>query len=387
MKIKNVSSIYEYIKRSKKIIDQIRVQASNGEINGFTPPSVLVGEFGYPKVSVGLMFTTDSNASIYDAPRYWSNIGYDVSKIFSMRSSLVNAKNTVNVNETTKIAGNVILSVLSKNELSIDLKLEKLNISPYVSKFDMPSNISAVLRDMKITENVKMDKHVEKTYYDHDFKAFDAINYLYKNGVYEDKISKILSVGAIGVKRKIVPTKWSITAVDDSLGKNLIEEVKCYVTDDSFFAMTGGTLGNNFTIIFFHGPWSFELIEAWDRGADTLIGEGDYELYSGRTKYVEHTAGAYYAVRLAVLEKLKSMKKQFSVVAIREITPEYFIPLGVWVVRESARKAVNGLCTNANDLKDLITKANSLSKYVHDIGNRSKLIGLCLKTVSLNSYL
>ncbi len=388
MKIKNVSSVYEYIKRSKSIINRIKTISSNGEINGFTPPSTLIGEYGYPRVSVGLMFTTDYNASVYDAPRYWAETGYDVSKIFAIRSSLVNAKSIINVNDASnKTMENIALSVMSRNELAIDLKIEKLVISPFVSKFDMPSNITGVAKNIKITEDVKLDRPVEKVYYDHDFKSLDAINYLYGEGIYEDKISKMLSVGGLGIRRKIVPTKWSITAVDDSIGKNIIEEIKEYSTEDVFFIMSGGTLGNNFTVLFFEGPWSFELIEAWNNGNELYIGKSDYEQYSGRTKYVENTAGAYYAVRLAVLEKLKLMKRQFSVVAIREITPEYFVPLGVWVVRESARKAMNGIRTDTKDFNELIAKSDSACRYVHDISKRSKLIDFRLKTVSLNHFI
>jgi len=45
-------------------------------------------------------------------------------------------------------------------------------------------------------------------------------------------------------------------------------------------------------------------------------------------------------VRLAILEKLKELKKQASVLALRFITDEYTMPLGVWVTREATRKAM-----------------------------------------------
>jgi len=45
-------------------------------------------------------------------------------------------------------------------------------------------------------------------------------------------------------------------------------------------------------------------------------------------------------VRLGILEKLMEMKKQASVLALRFITDEYAMPLGVWVTREAARKTM-----------------------------------------------
>ena len=66
----------------------------------------------------------------------------------------------------------------------------------------------------------------------------------------------------------------------------------------------------------------------------------DYEPYSGRKRYAENCAGGFYSVRLAILEKLKKMRRQASVLALRFITGEYFAPLGVWVTRFAARRAL-----------------------------------------------
>ncbi|MBI2139258.1 hypothetical protein HYU13_06725 [Candidatus Woesearchaeota archaeon] len=66
----------------------------------------------------------------------------------------------------------------------------------------------------------------------------------------------------------------------------------------------------------------------------------DYEPYDGRKSYAEETAGGFYAARLAIAEKLKEIKRQASVLALRFITEAYEVPLGVFVVREAARKAM-----------------------------------------------
>ncbi|MCL4396895.1 hypothetical protein M1494_00935, partial [Candidatus Parvarchaeota archaeon] len=101
----------------------------------------------------------------------------------------------------------------------------------------------------------KIDQRIEKIYYDKDMKAQDGIKFLYNSNIDENKISKILSVGAMGVKRKLVPTKWSITAVDDSLGKEEIEKIKEFKKGENYRIQSGQLLGNRFTFIFLKGPW------------------------------------------------------------------------------------------------------------------------------------
>jgi len=49
-------------------------------------------------------------------------------------------------------------------------------------------------------------------------KSVTALNELYKSNVEIDHLQKLLSVGTLGLKtqRKMVPTRWSITATDDT---------------------------------------------------------------------------------------------------------------------------------------------------------------------------
>ena len=52
-------------------------------------------------------------------------------------------------------------------------------------------------------------------------------------------------------------------------------------------------------------------------------------------------AGAYFAAKLGILEYLTSSKKRkCSVLVLREIRPEYLVPLGVWQIREGIRDAL-----------------------------------------------
>ena len=170
---------------------------------------------------------------------------------------------------------------------------------------------------------------------------------MYKKGFDETFLTRILSIGTLGVKhqRKLVPTRWSITAVDDSLGKNLVDEVK-YFKEADYSLFFGGYMGNYFLIMFFPRVWSYELFEMYLptsllNMSNEVKYTTDYEFFDGRKSYANNCVGGYYASRLAVLEKLKSMKKQATVLVLRFITDEYTTPLGVWVVREAVRKAMN----------------------------------------------
>jgi hypothetical protein len=67
-----------------------------------------------------------------------------------------------------------------------------------------------------------------------------------------------------------------------------------------------------------------------------------HEGAEGRTSYVDETAGAYYAARLGVLEYLAERGRQATALVLREVTDDYWAPVGVWQVRESVRSAVDG---------------------------------------------
>ncbi len=378
MKVINVRSVYEEIRRNKPRIDGIIRYVKRGDISGFTPPSTIVGEANYPNVSLGVLFTNDQNAQAYDSPKYWVENKYDVKSIFLAKTLLVNARDRVNVkNVDSAFIQKAALATMAEKEVQLDMQISKVSQPNLDINEFSPHAIAARLEKLSISDNVRIDRRIERVYYDKDLKATDGIGNLYSDKIDENKISRILSVGGMGVKRKLVPTKWAITAVDDTIGKQFIEEIKTYRNGESYGVISGEFLGNRFTFIFIKGCWSFELLETWNRNAsEVMFGDGDYELFQGRKEYVKNTAGAYYAIRLAVLEKLREMKSQFSVLCVREITPEYFAPLGVWVVREGARKALNGAVKTSDTLSSAMSSAKASMLFPNGVESRSKLIRL-----------
>ena len=318
----------------------------------FTSDAVapFVGRYGYPNINVGILAPPEQkdDAWLYDAPKHWSAENYEIPKIVDFRSSLLNSRYNINIKKRVKLLELSQDIAMSSKPVDVDIQLQekpkfRLNIDYYMA----PTGPNAKLKKAQITENPKIHTKVYKVFGDIDLKANEAVNYLYENNFDENFLSRILSVGTLGLKkdRKLVPTRWSITATDDIIGKNLISGIKDYSEINSYSEFFGNYLGNYYLILMFPEVWSYELFETyippnWNFSNSLRYGT-DYENYYGRKEYAFGTVGGYYTVRLGILEKLKEMKRQASVLALRFITDEYTMPLGVWVTREATRKAMN----------------------------------------------
>ncbi|MFQ5721802.1 MAG: hypothetical protein ACE5GI_04865, partial [Candidatus Aminicenantales bacterium] len=115
---------------------------------------------------------------------------------------------------------------------------------------------------------------------------------------------------------------------------------------EKYMVFEGEYMDNKFVILLMPGSWEFENFEAWAPGSTwsqgmkkTQIIE-EYEPFSGRTSYAEGQAGGYYSARYSISSALFSMKRQARVLSIREVYEGYTVPLGVFVVRTAARKAM-----------------------------------------------
>jgi hypothetical protein len=151
-----------------------------------------------------------------------------------------------------------------------------------------------------------------------------------------------MTAGLLGKRRKFVPTRWAITAVDDTLSNGLKKEIARFPPLDETLVFSGAIYGNHIVVILVPGDWKYEMIEVW--GAHTLW-SGDQEMIvqdrEGMTKRgYSPITGAYYSARLAVCEYLKGIRRSARVIVIRTISSDYWAPLGTWVIREAARKAM-----------------------------------------------
>ena len=98
-------------------------------------------------------------------------------------------------------------------------------------------------------------KSIEKIFYDKDLKAQDAVLNLYNSGIEISKIQKCFSIGMLGQKRKLVPTRWSITATDDIISKAIVDEILDYSLIDSCAVFSYEHLGNVFSVVLFPHRW------------------------------------------------------------------------------------------------------------------------------------
>ncbi|MEM2916267.1 MAG: hypothetical protein QXT19_02835 [Candidatus Woesearchaeota archaeon] len=307
-------------------------------------PSPFIGRFGYPDVHVGILTPPEEreNAWLYDAPNYWSLSDYNVPQIVDLRSALVNSRFRANVRERRHQWLELVQEVgMASRPVEVELSLKDVpRFRLQADAFAPPMGPNAELARAKITSNPRIPKKIDKVVSDTDLKAEAALTGLYDKGIGENALSKLLSTGVLGVKeqRKLVPTRWSITATDDVLGKHLIAQLKDFDFAD-YSVFYGNYLGNHYIVCLFPDFWSYELFEVYLPGDRSQFAT-DYEPFSGRTEYAFDTTGGYYTPRLAVAEKLKEMKRQASVLVLRFITEEYTLPLGVWVTREASRKAV-----------------------------------------------
>ncbi len=307
-------------------------------------PSVFVGRMGYPKVLVGILTPPDvtGDAWLYDAPRHWAVQNYAIPSLLELRGSLVNSRFSCGVMEQNMFSEVCQEVGLASKPVGVELEMEQAP-KQAMSFFKEAAPFGPVgqLKSAILTENPHIARPVDKVYSDSDLKATEAIVYLYKKGFDEAFLTKLFSIGGMGLayQRKLVPTRWTITAVDDTLGKSIIEEIKNY-PDHDCTAFYGSYLGNYYLILFLSGIWSYELFECPVSDGKIIHVSTDYEGYDGRKSYAQECAGGYYTVRLAAAEKLYAAKRQAKVLAIRLVTHEYTHPMGVWVTREATRKAL-----------------------------------------------
>ena len=364
---------FEVIKKISALNFKYKNFDSISQLDGSSPPSVFVGsKLQYPLVNVGILspLQRDEDAWVYDRPKYWADKNFQINDIVKLRDSLLNSRfqsNVTDVRYNKKFLDMAQEIATSSKPVDIEIELKnKVSIGREKDQILTPHGMRAGLKSAKITGNVKIDRKLDKVMND-DIKATEAFKVLYKNNFDEYVLSKILSIGVLGLKknRKLVPTRWSITATDDTLGKQLLEKVKKNKWIENYELFYGSFLGNHYLILLFPSTWSYELFELYLPGSswnssNRIRASTDFEPYSGRKEYAYATAGGYYASRLPILEYLNKINRQAGVLAIRIETPSYWAALGVWVVRESVRKAMSNKKLDFTKLEELLESSTKI---------------------------
>ena len=366
------------------------------DIDGTSPPGVFVGRIGYPYVYAGPMVPpVHEDTSLYDLPELW--FGKSMDEIVGFRSLLIRGKHRVHVcrfEEAGKIMDQTRELALSVNPVDVELALAKPPRRNLILDDEIqPFGPSAPMRDLRIG-TVRWDQQIEKAYYDTDLKAADAIRGLYDKGVLVTKIQRSFSVGAFGLKpnRRLVPTRWSITAVDSILSKDLMEKIKTFPEINEYRVYESRYLDNIFEVLMLPQAWSYESMEAWYPGTvwnpsgTSVVIYSDWEGYEGRTTYAV-IGGCYYAARLAVGELLTKERRQATVIILREAHPGYIMPVGVWQVRENVRNAMKQTPLKSNTLDEaLVHIASQFQIPIQRWIQNSKLLQDALFQKRLTQY-
>ncbi|MCK5149568.1 hypothetical protein KAJ87_01435 [Candidatus Pacearchaeota archaeon] len=364
---------------------------SVSKFESISPPSVFIGsKLKYPLVNIGILspLEKEENAWVYDDAKYWAENNFQINDVIKLRSSLLNSRFQSKVTDSRLNKKFVQISqeiAIACKPVDIEIELKnKMRFDKNKDRVLAPHGMRAGLKKAKITSNVKIHQKVENVMND-EIKASEGVGLLYKNNFNEYTLSKILSVGVLGLKKnkKFVPTRWSITATDDILARNLLEKIRDYKWIENYELFFEEFMGNCYLIMLFPNVWSYELFELYLPGSSwnpslELKASTDSENYFGRKNYAFATAGGYYATRLPILEYLESIKKQASVLVIRIETPSYWASLGVWVVRESVRKALEKKMI-FNSREELIESAKKIGKIKYnfdcsEIIKKSKLL-------------
>jgi hypothetical protein len=346
----------------------IKKKVKTNNIIGSSPPSIFVGRIGYPYVYAGpLVPPILGDTSIFDEPERW--LSRDFEEIIGFRTNLIRGKFRVNVKKPYKnrLYDKTLEIALSRDPTYTDVHFRK---KPYENfLFDeiiQPMGPSGILKNMNVG-TTKTDSRIDKVYSDTDLKAKRSILDLYLKDVPVSKIQRVFSFGVLGQKkqRRMVPTRWSITAIDSIISRWLIEErIKGKKQINDYRVHEFSFLGNRFIILLIPSAWRYEWIEAWypnttfNPNNKSVAMGSDYERYEGRTTYAS-IGGCYYSVRLASAEFLAEENRQAGVLAMREIYPSYITPLGVWINRECVREALRNDGRKFNNLKEALAYIDS----------------------------
>ncbi len=366
-------------------------------VEGSSPPGVFVGRFGYPNVYVGPLVPPETgDTSLYDFPEKW--FGLPIDSIVDFRMKLIRGNFKVNVKRPEK--GGKFLELtreiaLSKTPVETELELKDAPKKSFVLDDEVqPLGPSAPMVNLDIG-SYRTDHLIEKFYYDTDAKASEAVKELYVRGVPVSRIQKALSVGIFGLRyqRTLVPTRWSITAVDSMISNELIEKIRRFPLVNEYRVYEAEYLDNRFLVIMLPSAWSYESIEAWYPGtlwnptAENIFMIGDWEGYKGRTTYAR-MGGCYYAARLSVAEKLVREGRQATVVVLREAHPGYILPVGVWFVRETVRKALGNPPKKFSSLQEVFEYVSSRFKIPLDVWlENSKIFMDLMKQEKITKYM
>ena len=237
--------------------------------SGNSPPEIFVGRYNYPNVNAGILSPESfENTEEMSMPEIWHEKNFSIGDILTKRNQLIYGrfKTQIKKAKTNTKFLNIMQEIsMAYKPVSTEFFLKKppkqnLEINRYSP---IITNL-APLENARLQENPKVKPKVDYLISDTHNKAAESIKELYNYSIPISNITKILSAGLLGLKthRKLVPTRWSITAVDDTISKQLLKKIRYYNEVNDILLFNSEYNGNHYEILLLPDKFSFEVIEA-----------------------------------------------------------------------------------------------------------------------------
>ena len=342
---------------------------SIAEMVGPSPPQLFVGRYGYPDVRAGPSASWLSENDSELAPSATGDpadlFGRPLEEVAARHANLITGGQRMKVQEAQR-PGQMLETTqeIAMAAHSVDVELDfaspiLIGRSPTFDSMSTPLGPTGEVLRAEVVGHPSIPRKVDSIAGETDLLATDAMDELSASSIGEAHISRLLSSGVLGREsaRRLVPTRWSITATDDMLGKRLWRRARDLPSIDKVLVYEATYLDNRFHIILTPGLWAFHMLEAWTRGSlwsDSGGVIGDWEEMKPRAKYADRITGAYYAARLGVLEHMLSVGRSGACLIWRDIGEGYWAPVGVWLIRETVREAMKQPPKQFDSLKEAV---------------------------------
>ena len=259
------------------------------------------------------------------------------------------------------LKGDLIWGAISEKPVDVEAKLKGVPRPPSFDGLLAPVGPSASAEGVKVVTNPKVDPLMERKA-EEGIKAEQAIFELLHWGRDIYLIQKAFSLGMFGKKKRLVPTRWAITAVDQIASKFYKKRLLDAKEVSGIRYGEYAHLGNIYKVLLVPGPPSVEMYEIWEPGS--LWARKEVVIYNFEgplpsSKAMDQSDGGFHALKEGAVEVLAEHNIKAKVLVLRRITPEYYLPLGVWQVREGVKEAVaRALSSNDLNLKEALEMIN-----------------------------
>ena len=379
-----------YCGQACKILAKIKdiFPKSKTHFSGSSPPEIFVGRNFYPNVYTGILAPQEhGDTEDMSLPEQWYAKSLTIKEIVNYRGNLIYSRFKSKISDAKK--QKKFLSIMQEISLADrSVSTEFFLAKPIKPRAIIDKHIPIIgnpapLKAIRLEENPHIARKVDYIVSDTDNKAAVSIKELYQGNIKTSSIIKILSAGMLGLakNRKLVPTRWAVTATDDTLSKYLLDKIRYYQELGEIQIFHGYYVGNHYEFLLLPDKFAFEVLEAfipgsvWNQFSSEINITQDYESFDGRKTYAENVTGAYYTARLALCEYFEKIKRQASCLVLREERPEYNAPLGVGILRELGRDAFTKKPEIANTIREALEISQSRLKLPIEIfTNRSWLL-------------